>query len=79
MKIGISAILLFLLSFSATQTSALTVEPTEPVSENSGLIITAYGTSLTQSSLDLVQIYNSNDTIFSVDGWQLGVVTNFEA
>lgn len=78
MKIGISAILLFLLSFSAAQVSALTVTPTEPIPGNSGLLITAYGTGQAQSSLDLVQIYNSNDHVFSLEGWQLGIITNLQ-
>ena len=78
MKIGISAILLFLLSFSATQASALNISPTEPIPKNAGLLITAYGTSIAQSSLDLVQVYNSNDHVFSLDGWWLGIITNLQ-
>ena len=79
MKIGISAILLFLLGFSVPQVSALSVTPTQPIPENSGLIITAYGTSANQASLDVLQIYNSNDTIFSLDGWSVGAITTTQA
>lgn len=79
MKIGISAILLFLLSFSVSQASALSVTPTQPIPENSGLLITAYGVSANQASLDVLQIYNSNDTIFSLDGWSVGAVTTTQA
>ena len=79
MKIGISAMLLFLLSFSATHASALSIAPTQPIPMNSGLLITAYGISLGQSSLDLVQVYNSSDRTFVLDGWWVGVTTMSQA
>mgnify|MGYP003336907992 CR=1 FL=1 len=68
-----------MLSFFSVPVSALSVAPTEPIPKNSGLLITAYGTSMTQASLDIVQIYNSNDDILSLDGWKLGVVTNLQS
>lgn len=78
MKIGISAILLFLLSFPTTQASALSVTPTQPIPINSGLLITAYGVSMTQSSLEVLQIYNANENVMSLDGWRIGIVTTLE-
>jgi hypothetical protein len=78
MKIGISAILLFLLSFPTLQASALSVTPTQPIPVSSGLLITAYGVSATQSSLDVLQLYNSNETVISLDGWQVSIVTTLQ-
>lgn len=78
MKIGISAILLFLLSLPTTQASALSVTPTQPIPVNSGLLITAYGVSMTQSSLDVLQLYNANETVMSLEGWRIGVTTTLQ-
>lgn len=78
MKIGISAILLFLLSFPPIQASALSVTPTQPIPANSGLLITAYGISAGQSSLDILQLYNANETVMSLDGWRVGMVTTLQ-
>lgn len=74
MKIGITAMLLFLLIFPASQASALSHIPTQPIAVNSGLMITAYSTSIGQTSLDFVQIHNTNDGVVSLNGWQLGYV-----
>ncbi len=70
--------LLFLLSFSATPVSAVVTMPTQPIPESSGLLITAYGVSGSQSSLDILQIYNTNETVFSLDGWSVGAATTVQ-
>lgn len=79
MKIGVSVMLLFLLSFSTVSVSALDVTPTLPIPKNAGLLITAYGTSGNQSSLDVLQIYNTNDTIVPLDGWWVGATTTLQS